>query len=83
MPDADPHVPLAVSVDDAHLDRIEHVAARLRDAGMRVERSLQTIGTITGSAPESKLAALRATEGVAAVERQREYQLPPPDSPVQ
>jgi hypothetical protein len=83
MADVEQHVPLTVSVDDAHLDRIDHVAARLRDAGMSVERSLATIGTITGSAPASKLSAVRATEGVADVEAEREFQLPPPDSPVQ
>jgi hypothetical protein len=83
MADADPHVRVTVSVDDAHLDRIDHVAARLREAGMNVERSLATIGTITGSAPASKLSAVRATEGVAGVEAEREVQLPPPDSPVQ
>jgi hypothetical protein len=83
MADADRHVPIIVSVDDEHLDHMEHVAARLREAGMRVERSLATIGTITGSAPASELSAVRATEGVASVEAAREVQLPPPDSPVQ
>jgi hypothetical protein len=83
MADANRHVPVIVSVDDEHLDRIDHVAARLREAGMRVGRSLATIGTITGSVPASKLSAIRVTEGVAAVEPQREVQLPPPDSPVQ
>ena len=83
MADADRHVRLTVSVDDAHLDRIDDVEAALREAGMSVERSLAAIGTITGLVPASKLPAVRATEGVAAVEAEREFRLPPPDSPVQ
>jgi hypothetical protein len=83
MASTEQQVALTVSVDDEHLDDLPKVAARLREAGMQVERALPTIGTITGSVPASKLHAVRATEGVADVEESREYQLPPPDSPIQ
>jgi hypothetical protein len=83
MASTEQQVALTVSVDDEHLDRLENVADRLREAGMRVERALPTIGTITGAVPASKLQAVRAIEGVADVEESREYQLPPPDSPIQ
>jgi hypothetical protein len=83
MAETEQHVPLTVSVDDEHLDAMDEVEQLLREAGMSVERSLAAIGTITGSAPASKLSAVRATEGVADVEAEREFQLPPPDSPVQ
>jgi hypothetical protein len=83
MAPTEPQVALTVSVDDEHLDRLENVADRLREAGMQVDRALPAIGTITGAVAASKLAALRAIEGVADVEESREYQLPPPDSPIQ
>jgi hypothetical protein len=83
MAPTEPQVALTVSVDDEHLDRLENVADRLREAGMQVDRALPTIGTITGAVAASKLPALRAVEGVADVEESREYQLPPPDSPIQ
>jgi hypothetical protein len=79
----DQRVAVIVSVDDQHLDRLTEVESRLRAAGMEVERSLPSIGTISGSAPAAKLHAVRAIEGVADVEEGREYQLPPPHSPVQ
>jgi hypothetical protein len=83
MAGAEQQVALTVSVDDQHLARIDSVAAALREAGMSVERSMATIGTITGSVPASRLSAVRATQGVADVEAQREFQLPPPESPIQ
>ena len=37
-----------VSVDDAHVSQIDQVAARLRPAGMHVDRTLAAIGSISG-----------------------------------
>jgi methylmalonyl-CoA mutase cobalamin-binding subunit len=83
MASTDQDVALVVSVDDDHLDHVAEVEQRLRAAGMHVERSLPTIGTISGSAPADVVQALRSTEGVANVEKSREYQLAPPESPIQ
>jgi hypothetical protein len=45
---------------------------------------LATTGAITGTVEdEATLAALAEVEGVEAVERAQEIQLPPPDEPVQ
>jgi hypothetical protein len=83
MASAEQSVALVISVDDAHLDRVPEVERRLREAGMHVDRSLPSIGAISGSAPAAIVHALRSTEGVADVEESREYQLAPPDSPIQ
>jgi hypothetical protein len=72
--------PVAVTVDDAHLDGIDDLSERLRAAGMEVEQVLGPIGVITGSAPPG-WESLADLDGVAAVEPQRTMRLPPPDTP--
>lgn len=75
---------VSVSVDDEHVARIEEVADRCRAAGMHVQQVLAPIGVITGSIDTGDLrTALGAVLGVAAVEPQRTFRLPPPGSPVQ
>ena len=41
-------VNINVSVDDAHVSQIDQVAARLRAAGMHVDRTLAANGSISG-----------------------------------
>lgn len=74
---------IVVSVDDDHLGQIDEVVGRLQAAGMRVEQVLHAVGVITGSVDNPALAQLDAVTGVAAVEPQRTYRLPPPDADVQ
>lgn len=74
---------IVVSVDDDHLDVLSEVVDRLRDAGMDVERVADAVGAVTGSIAPDALAGLESVPGVAEVERQRGFQLPPPDSPIQ
>ena len=74
---------VTVSVDDEHLGDVDGVAERLREAGLSVDALLAEIGVITGRIEESRADALRDVEGVADVERSREFQLPPPDSEIQ
>ena len=76
---------LLIAVDDAHLSKMGEVVDRLREAGVDVREANETLGTVTGSIDESRVAvdALRAVEGVDVVEQQEEYELPPPDSPIQ
>lgn len=60
------------------------MAAALQAAGLRLGLVLPTSGAITGTvADEETLAALAEVEGVEAVERAQEIQLPPPDEPLQ
>ena len=74
---------VTVTVDEAHAGAIDEVAARLRDAGMDVDRVLGAIGVITGSVAASRLHLVEAVEGVASVEQQTSFKLPPPDADVQ
>lgn len=75
---------VTVSVDDAHVELIDEVAERCRAAGMDVQQVLAPIGVITGSVGTvAQRAAVGALDGVAAVEPQRTFRLPPPGSGVQ
>lgn len=74
---------IVVSVDEDHLADVGAVAERLQRAGLTVDETLADIGVITGSVDPARTAELEAVEGVAHVERSREFQLPPPDSDVQ
>ena len=76
-------VPITVSVSDSHLEKLKEVAAQLRAAGMSVEHSLDAIGTISGHVEQDRLAGLAKVPGVAAVEPERTFQLPPPGSKIQ
>ncbi len=80
---ASDRVNVTVSVDDAHLSQIDQVVERLRSAGMHVDSSLASIGTILGHVAGDQVHALSRLPGVAAVEPERSYQLPPPESPIQ
>ena len=74
---------VTVTVADSHLADVDAVARGLELAGMQVEQVLSALGIITGSVDDAQIAALEAVEGVAAVERQTGFQLPPPDADVQ
>ncbi|MPZ64407.1 MAG: hypothetical protein GEU83_02375 [Pseudonocardiaceae bacterium] len=74
---------IVVSVDDDHLDVLSDVVERMRGAGMVVDQVADAVGAVTGSIEPGALAALESVPGVAEVERQRGFQLPPPDSPIQ
>ena len=76
-------VRVTIAVADDHLDRLSAVITRLRDAGVNVEQTLDSVGAIVGSVDETNVAALSEVAGVGSVEREGHYQLPPPDSPVQ
>ncbi len=77
---------VTVTVDDAHLESIGQVAQALRDRGMQVEEVLDAVGVITGVLPDTgpqTLADVQAVEGVASVDAELHYQLPPPDAEIQ
>jgi len=74
---------IIISVTDDRLSSLSSVASELAKQGMSVEQTLDEIGTITGSADDARIAALKAVPGVASVEVEETFQLPPPTSPVQ
>lgn len=75
-------VPVVVSVDELHGDRLHEVAGRLRAAGMTVDAVLESVGTITGLAPGDVVGRLTDLDGVEAVELARDVSVGPPGSPV-
>lgn len=59
---------ILVSVKDKALDRIDAIAAELRDNGMSVAEVLPLTGLVTGDADDGDLARLRKVAGVSSLE---------------
>jgi hypothetical protein len=76
-------VGVVVSVADDHLDDLTGVVERLRRAGLLVDDVLDAVGVITGRVAADDLDALESVPGVVQVERDRAFQLPPPDAEIQ
>lgn len=74
---------VTVTVADSHAGDVDEVAERLRRAGMEVTQVLAAVGVVTGAVPTSRIAAIAALPGVAAVEPQGSVQIAPPDADVQ
>lgn len=68
---------IVVTVDPAALADIDQLAGRLAGSGMSVDQILSTTGIITGSADPTALAALGGVTGVAAVEPDADFHIPP------
>jgi hypothetical protein len=76
-------VQVLVAVDSAHLATMRQVAEACRAAGLDVERSLDSIGTITGAIEPSRMSELEKIPGVASVELAGGYDIGPPGAGVQ
>jgi methylmalonyl-CoA mutase cobalamin-binding subunit len=76
-------VSVVVSVDDEHLRSMEGVVEELQAAGLRIEETMEGLGTVAGSIEPSKLESLTHVQGVAGVEESQTFHLPPPESDVQ
>ncbi len=74
---------ITVTVHDDQLAPIDELADRLRQAGMQVDQVLHPVGVITGSVPAAQRSAIDGMPGVAAIEDERSFQLPPPDVDIQ
>ncbi len=75
---------VVVSIDDQHLGEIDSLVEQLKGAGMLIDKVLDGLGMITGSVPdEQRTQMVVHIVGVASVERQITYRLPPPDSAIQ
>ena len=72
---------VSVSVDDEHVNAIDEVADQLRERGMRVDRVLQSVGIVTGSAQD--VTALSAVPGVLSVDPEQRFDIGPPDQEIQ
>ena len=75
-----PEVTINVLVE---LDRIDEVAKALENAGLAIERRNPTIGTISGRVDSASVPTVRKTDGVIAIEADRSFSVPPPDSDLQ
>ena len=76
-------VQVLIVIDDEHLKDIDKVVKACEKAGLEVDSSLESIGTITGAIDPDKLAGLSRVRGVAGVERAGEYDIGPPDQDLQ
>jgi hypothetical protein len=76
-------VNVSVSVRDDSLHRIRDVVKQVKSKGMHVERVLENSGVLTGSVDSDDLVRLNKVKGVSGVEKERSFQIAPPDSDVQ
>jgi hypothetical protein len=74
---------IVVTVDPDALNQIDRVAEDLRAAGVAVDQVLSATGIITGSVESGRMTAAGRVKGVASIEADSDFQLPPPDSDVQ
>lgn len=74
---------VVVSVTEEHLGELPTVLAGLRQAGLEVDTVQELLGTVTGSVHADAIGRLENVPGVAVVERERHYQLPPPEAEIQ
>ena len=72
-----------VFVDAREHEQFVDILEQCKQAGLDVEAELEDIGVLRGSIDSGKLKRLNAVSGVVAVERERSYQLPPPESEIQ
>jgi hypothetical protein len=60
-------VRIVAVVEQSHLDRIGQVVLGLAAAGLEIAE-VRPLGIVTGAAPEARVDAIRATDGVFRVE---------------
>jgi hypothetical protein len=73
-------VRVVLSVDP---DRFGGVVSAARAAGLTVTEELPAVSVVTGEIGRDLLGSLTDLDGVEAVEEERTFQLPPPESPLQ
>lgn len=71
-------VGVILAVDPA---RFAEVVEALQQAGLAVTAQQRTIGTLSGTVPADLIPALKAVDGVATVEQEGGFLIPPPESP--
>jgi hypothetical protein len=73
-------VRVVLSVDP---DRFDGVISAARAAGLTVTQEMPAVGVVSGEIDQDSLATLTGVDGIEAVEKERTFQLPPPESPLQ
>jgi hypothetical protein len=76
-------IKVSVTVDDDHKSAMGEVAEALRSKGMEVEQVLDSVGIITGDTREDRRTDLESVAGVASVDQEMSFHVPPPDADVQ
>jgi hypothetical protein len=76
-------VKVTVTVDRQHAAALADVAEALRATGMQVEQVLGDVGMVLGTIDADAEHSIRAVDGVQSVDRSLDFQVPPPDSPIQ
>ncbi len=74
---------VSLSVADDHMDRFPQVVEDAKAAGLDVGEELELIGVVNGSIDDERVEELRHVPGVAYVEEERIFEIPPPDSTIQ
>ncbi|MGH2534238.1 MAG: hypothetical protein ACRDJW_18370 [Thermomicrobiales bacterium] len=72
-----------IAVADDYLDHFSEVVSDAERAGLQVEQELEALGIVSGVIEYTRLAGLYRVKGIATVDQERRYQLPPPESVVQ
>lgn len=65
----DPKTSVIITIDDAHLVKMESIVSALQAAGMQVTNLLQMSGVIMGEVSPGDLPTLRQIDGVIGVEQ--------------
>jgi hypothetical protein len=69
-----------VVIADEYCDRFDGVVKRCQKAGLLVDQTLKEIGIVSGRIDAAGRERLLRVRGVAAVELDRDIQIPPPES---
>jgi hypothetical protein len=72
-----------IAVADDYLDHFNEVVSEAERAGLKVEQELEDLGIVSGVIEYARLSGLYRVKGIATVDPQRRFQLPPPESVVQ
>lgn len=70
---------IILSVAEGYLKEQKRIEEACRALGMEVDRTMETLGLISGSIPAERREAIEAIVGVDHIELERGFQLPPPD----
>jgi hypothetical protein len=73
-------VRMLISVRDTHLSSFDEIARAAERAGMEIDGRMTNIGVMSGLIEADRIDALRAIDGVADVEEDKKFTLPPGNS---
>ena len=76
-------IDVVITVRNGALNKLPELVSTLEAMGLQNTQVLASIGMITGTLDETKLADVSALADVADVQYSQEYRLPPADSSVE